>query len=290
MSSSLRRSPVLPPPLRDRGFKTERRRESFSLICEMFGERILILVPHPDDEVVAAAAAISRAKAMGAEVFALYLTDGCIARATMWPWRRKTRAAIVARRRAEAESAAALLGVTPVGWSPRPARALWRELPEVHAEINATIRTHDPNQIWLPAYEGGNPDHDALNALGQLFVKDISVLEFAEYNFFGGAARAQAFPYPNGQEQTIALTAAEQERKRALLRLYASERQNLNYVGVERECFRPLARYDYARPPHPGKLWYARFQWVPFRHPRVDFTPPEEVSKAILEYLAERRR
>ena len=71
---------------------------------------------------------------------------------------------------------------------------------------------------------------------------------------------------------------------------HASERQNLNYVGVERECFRPLARYDYARAPHPGTLWYARFQWVPFCHPRVDFTAPEEVSKAILGYLAEGRQ
>jgi LmbE family N-acetylglucosaminyl deacetylase len=251
----------------------------------MFGKRILILVPHPDDEVVAAAAAIGRAKAMGAEVFALYLTHGCIARETMWPWRRKSYEAVVARRRAEAEKAAALLGVTPIGWSVRPARALWRELAAVHAEIDVAIQAYRPDQIWLPAYEGGNPDHDGLNAIGQLLAKDVAVLEFAEYNYFGGQTRAQEFPFPNGQEQVIALTAEEQRRKKELLDLYASERQNLNYVGVERECFRALAAYDYASPPHPGTLWYARFQWVPFRHPRVDFTRSAEVSEAISAYL-----
>jgi LmbE family N-acetylglucosaminyl deacetylase len=251
----------------------------------MFGRRILILVPHPDDEIVAAAAAIGRARAAGAEIFALYLTNGCIAREAMWPWRRKTYDSVASRRRAEAERAAALLGVTPVGWSTRPARALWRELPQVHAEINAAREAHGPDQIWLPAYEGGNPDHDGLNALGQLLAKHVAILEFAEYNFFGGRTRAQEFPFPNGQEQVIALSAEEQQRKKGLLEVYASERRNLNYVGLERECFRPLAAYDYAEPPHPGTLWYARFQWVPFRHPRVDFTRPAEVSEAICMYL-----
>lgn len=252
---------------------------------ESFGARILVLVPHPDDEVVAAAASLGRAKQQGAALFALYLTDGCLSRETMWPWRRAHHAAGVARRRAEAERAAALLGLAPVGWGARPARSLWRGMAAVHAEIKAAIAACKPDQIWVPAYEGGNPDHDALNALGQSFVDELSVLEFAEYNFCGDKARAQEFPYPNGRETIVELSAAEREKKRALLRVYASEQNNLGYVGVERESFRPLAAYDYSRPPHPGTLWYARFQWVPFRHPRVDFTPPEQVSKMICESL-----
>ncbi|HXW19561.1 MAG TPA: PIG-L family deacetylase, partial [Roseiarcus sp.] len=247
------------------------------------------LIAHPDDEVVAFSAAIGRAKAQGAEVLGLYLTDGCLARETMWPWRRASRERAAARRRAEGESAAASLGVRPVGWADRPARRLWRELGAVHAEIEAAIAAHAPDQLWLPAYEGGNPDHDALNALGQLFKPRLSALEFAEYNFFGGVTRAQEFPYPDGRESVIALTPEEDELKRALLRLYASERGNLFYVGTKREAFRPLASYDYGGPPHPGTLWYARFQWVPFRHPRVDFTQPHAVSAEICGYLEKAR-
>jgi LmbE family N-acetylglucosaminyl deacetylase len=253
----------------------------------MFGRRILVFVPHPDDEIVACAAAIGRAKEQGAEIFAAYLTDGCIARETLWPWRRKHHADDVARRRAEADAAAECLGVAPVGWGARPARRLWRELPRVHAEMRAAIEACAADQIWVPAYEGGNPDHDGLNALGQLFTDRLSVLEFAEYNFLGGRARAQQFPFPDGSERTIFLTPGEQERKRALLGLYASEQRNLNYVGIVEECYRPLAVYDYSQPPHSGTLWYARFQWVPFRHPRVDFTRPGEVSQAIVDYFEE---
>ena len=251
----------------------------------MFGRRILVLVAHPDDEVVACAAAIGRAKATGAAVFALYLTDGCLARETMWPWRRNRHDDDVARRRAEGEGAAARLGITPVGWARRPARHLWRELPGVHAEMRAAIEAYEADQIWTPAYEGGNPDHDGLNALASLFANQISVLEFAEYNFLGGRARAQQFPRPRGDEQTLVLTPDEQRQKSALLHIYESERQNLGYVGVISECWRKLGAYDYSLPPHPGLLWYARFQWVPFRHPRVDFTRSEEVSRAIVAYL-----
>ena len=247
----------------------------------MFGQRILIAVPHPDDEIVACAAAIGHARAAGTKVFALYLTHGCIPQNEMWPWARHSYDGAVNLRRIEAEEAARFLDIEMMNWSPRPARYLWREMGKVAKEIRDAVIAHDIDQLWVPAYEGGNPDHDALNAIGQVFKKQISVLEFAEYNFKNGKAGAQTFPHLNGSEQTIHLTEAERMAKCAALAIYASEKSNLNYVRSERECFRPLADYDYNRPPHHGKLWYARFQWVPFRHPRVDFTNPADVSQAI---------
>ena len=44
--------------------------------------RILILAPHPDDEIVACGIAALRARAAGARVFVLYLTTGIPARAS----------------------------------------------------------------------------------------------------------------------------------------------------------------------------------------------------------------
>jgi LmbE family N-acetylglucosaminyl deacetylase len=251
----------------------------------MFGQRILILAPHPDDEVVACGAAIGRAQAQGSKIFVLYLTHGCIAQAAMWPWARKNHEACVARRQRESGEAARFLALTSIGQATRPARYLWRELNDVYREIETAVAQNKIDQIWLPAYEGGNADHDALNAIGQLFREQIGVLEFAEYNFAGGVTHSQEFPHPNGTEQVVALTTAEMEKKRAALAIYRSERSNLGYVKTTHESWRPLAAYDYRHPPHDGVLWYARFQWVPFRHPRVDFTRPQEVSAAITAFL-----
>ena len=253
-----------------------------------FGRSILLLVPHPDDEVVGCCAAIGRARAKGATIHTLYLTHGCIDRDSLWPWDRRRSEAFMGRRRNEASRVAKELGVACAGWSGRPARHLWRELIGAHREVATAIEDHAIDQIWAPAYEGGNPDHDAANALASVFalqLASLSVLEFAEYNFAGGTVRSQAFANPGGEEEVLTLTPAEQAFKRRCLALYASERGNLRAIGAERECFRPIAAHDYAAAPHEGVLWYARHQWVPFRHPRVDFSDPKEVSAAITAYL-----
>ncbi len=277
------------------------------VISGMFGRRILILVPHPDDEIVACCAAVGRARAEGAEVFALYLTHGCAAQEDLWKWQRTRYKTIVARRKREAREAARLLGITIAGFSDRPSRSLRFEMKEAAQEIKKAVADHQIDQLWIPAYEGGHTDHDTLNGLcAHLFPEETrqkqglgnqiaesfgtavagtrlldSILEFAEYNFSGGAARAQSFPSPNGTETVLRLSPEEKEIKQAALKLYASEKKNLGYVGTDRECFRLLASYDYRKPPHKGTLWYARFHWVPFRHPRIDFTKPKEVCEAI---------
>jgi LmbE family N-acetylglucosaminyl deacetylase len=252
-----------------------------------FGASILILAPHPDDEVVGCAAAIGRARAAGATVSVIFLTHGCVDRESMWPWARGRYGEAVARRQAEAERVCAELGVAVAGWSERPARHLWRELDAGEAEVRRAIAATGADQLWAPAYEGGNPDHDGANAIAsRLAAEGTDVLEFAEYNFLGGRPRLHCFPHPTGAEQVLELTGPEQTMKRRCLSLYASERGNLGYVAIRREVFRPLAPYDYGQPPHAGRLWYARFQWVPFRHPQVDFTRADNVCAAIAAYLA----
>ncbi len=271
----------------------------------MFGSRVLVLVPHPDDEIVGFCAAIGRAKAEGAEIFALYLTNGCIGIEERWPWQRKAYKADVDRRRAEAEKAASLLGIKPVGFARRASRSLRFEMDEAAREIKTAVESHKIDQLWIPAYEGGHADHDVLSGLcAALFPEEKrrkarlgneiadafraptghlldSILEFSEYNFAGGVARSQNFPAPNGTETILRLSGEEKAFKKEALALYVSEQKNLGYVETNRETFRPLALYDYSKPPHKGTVWYARHQWVPFRHPRVDFTRPEEVSAGI---------
>jgi LmbE family N-acetylglucosaminyl deacetylase len=253
----------------------------------MYGKRILILIPHPDDEVVGCCAAIGRAVERGAEVYGLYLTTGVPAREVLWPWQRGGHAAWVARRQAEARQVAKRLGIEPWAFLDIPTRRLKNNLGLARDTARGTIAALGIDRVWVPAYEGGHQDHDSANALASTIGDLAEVWEFAEYNFAGGQVRAQEFPRAVGDEVTLTLSAAEMAAKRDALALYPSETGNLTYVGTARECFRQQAIYEYARPPHPGRCFYQRFQWVPFRHPRIDFTTPTEVCATLKQFLRE---
>ncbi len=254
----------------------------------MFGKRILILIPHPDDEVVGCAAAIARARAQGARVFGVNLSHGCLAQKTMWWWQRGNYQRDVDLRLSEFTHVAEFLGIKMVGANnERAAREIWPNLQMVYGEVMQAMQQCAPDCIWVPAYEGGNPDHDALNALAST-IKNVPVYEVAEYHFAHGIPHSNAFLAVKGNEIVVNCTEDEMKMKRAALALYASEQKNLGDIDVRYESFRPIAQYDYSKPPHEGTLWYERFQWVPFKHPRVDFTKSATVSKAIMEFLGKR--
>ena len=112
----------------------------------MMPGRILVLAPHPDDEVVGAAVAARRAMAAGAQVFALYLTTGVPAAGALWPWQRPRHGARVRRRRAEASEAARFMGLTPAGFLDWPSRSLKSHLAEAEAAIARAIGDLVANQ------------------------------------------------------------------------------------------------------------------------------------------------
>jgi N-acetylglucosamine malate deacetylase 1 len=245
--------------------------------------RILVLAPHPDDEVVGACAAITRARAAGDRIFCLYLTTGVPLRDVLWPWERRRHPGKVIRRTDEARLAAKLLDIGFIAVAPWATRTLKDHWASARALIAETVKAERIDALWAPAFEGAHQDHDVANALASTFLEHLSVSEFAEYNFAGGRVRSQEFVGTNGTETILQLTPDEQQLKRRALALYASEQRNLRHIGVEREALRPLPRHDYSRPPHEGRLFWQRFQWVPFPHPRIDFERPEVVRRAITD-------
>lgn len=252
----------------------------------MFGKRILVLSAHPDDEAVGASAAIGRARARGAEVLAAFLTNGIPAIDRFWPWQRAGHSERVTRRWAECEAAARLLGYGIAFRQDIATRTLKSALAGTRARIAETIQRAGIDMLWAPAFEGAHQDHDAANCLAASFAGRLPVWEYAEYSNAGGRTSSQRFFAPNGTETVLELTEAETREKRAAMALYASERGNLAHIEARREAFRPLPQYDYARPPHAGVLFYQRFQWVWPRHPRVDYTKPEEVAAALAAFSA----
>ena len=232
--------------------------------------RILILAPHPDDEIVACGIAARRARVAGARIFVLFLTTGVPAPEALWPWQRSGHATRVARRREEARAAAALIG-EPIGFLDYPSRQLRHHLVAAAIETGRTIAECGAGEVWVTAFEGAHQDHDAANALAAQFADLVPVYEFAAYNLAGGRVRSNEFPGRQKGDRTFDLTAAEATLKQRALACYASERGNLKHIKMAQESWRPLPEYDYGAPPHAGRLFRERFHWVPFRHPRVDF-------------------
>jgi N-acetylglucosamine malate deacetylase 1 len=243
--------------------------------------RILILAPHPDDEVIACGVAARRARAEGAEIFALFLTTGVPPRDVLWRWQRARYEAWVARRHDEALAAAMMLGPQPAGFLDIPSRRLIAHLDEAAAAIDRVLDETQATELWVTAFEGAHQDHDAANALAAAFRGRLPLWEFAAYNLAGGKVHSNRFPDARGGVVELRLDRSEAALKRRALAVYASERSNLRHIRAAEEVCRPLPRHDYAAPPHAGTLFRERFQWVPLSHPRIDFTPSVEIYAAL---------
>jgi LmbE family N-acetylglucosaminyl deacetylase len=115
------------------------------------GQRILVVAPHPDDEVCGCAGAILQHREAGDEVTVVCVTDGSASRSLgLGPQE------MAARRRREAESAAARLA----------ARLEWLGLPErtwdgaaLRRQLAEYLASWRPNVIYAPSRIDFHPDH-----------------------------------------------------------------------------------------------------------------------------------
>ena len=251
----------------------------------MFKQRLLILVPHPDDEVVGCAALIRRAREAGARIFTVLLTTGVPPKERLWPWDRSGYERRVALRMSEFAKSTAALEIEDAGRLEIPSRTLKDHLETAYELIGGAVDAVQPDMLWAPAFEGGHQDHDVANFLASKFRDRTDVWEFSEYTFWGGRVRSNWFPETSRTTVCIELSEFEQAFKRSLLRTYASERGNLGHIDCDRETVRPMPVHRYDEPPHPSPLFYQRFQWVP-RHPRVDYCRPMDVARSMRDFAS----
>ena len=117
--------------------------------------RILILAPHPDDEIVACGIAAMRARRQGARLSVLYLTTGVPPREALWPWQR---AGYDGARGAPARRGGAgggsCLGSEPGGFSDIPSRCLVRHFDEAAASRRARDRRGGGRRAVGPGLRG----------------------------------------------------------------------------------------------------------------------------------------
>jgi LmbE family N-acetylglucosaminyl deacetylase len=252
------------------------------------------LLAHHDDEVFCAGR-LRRALAAGADIRLLWVTAGGLAPARL--------------RIAEGARALRALGL-PAGAGrdlTLPDQRAVEHIAEVATELvrlvdAATVPAGDgrraeppgehrePATVYVAAYEGGHPDHDAVNAAAALAAGQRPGLRVVEYPLyrrgpFGLSVQAPtpaAGTAPVGYD-VLRLTAADLALRRGLARANSSQLAPslLPLLALARlagrgraEPARPLPAHDYTRPPHGGRLLYELY--TPWRFARWTTALPDE--------------
>lgn len=240
--------------------------------ADLFGSRELarqtrcvVIVAHPDDDVVGAGGLISRLD----DVTVLHVTDG-IPKNGHSPEVGNLRSSESAHtRRLESRTALALANVPPeqiveLGLSTEQAPL---ELADLTRRIASFLLQTAPDIVLTNPYEGGDPDHDAtafathaaLRLLRQKGFKPPSVFEIALYPTPDGNKRVLDFlPSEAAEITTLLLDKKARDLKRRMFACFTSQPnlQRDNFFGRER--FRRPPRYNFAAPPNGGKLNYER--------------------------------
>lgn len=190
--------------------------------------RLLVLVPHPDDETLATGGLIQMALAAGAQLRVIMATDGDN---NPWPqrwiekrWRidASARARWGARRRSEASRALAALGVPQqdvrhLGWPDQGITASLMRDSATTDLLVAEILDFSPNVIVAPSCLDLHPDHNAMGVMVELAL--------AESNL-SGCRRFGYVVHGNLSQENLVALPADRERssvKLHALRMHASQ-------------------------------------------------------------------
>jgi len=242
----------------------------------------LVLVAHPDDEVVTCGGLMQHMQ----RAVVAFTTDGAPRDENFWK-KFGSREAYADVRRQEARRALRTAGASPIFVSDRVPggiadQELFRNLPAAVDAVTDVVAEIEPECILTLAYEGGHPDHDAACFIASLIGRDaaLPVWECPLYHRNAdGSGVVQAFYARTGEELEL-LSECEQLRKKiAMLHAYASQNLVLESFRPDYEVYRPLAVYDFTRPPLPWKLNYEWWGWA---------MKGEEVSAAFAKYLRKR--
>jgi LmbE family N-acetylglucosaminyl deacetylase len=124
------------------------------------GARVLVLAPHPDDELIGCGGTLARLIAAGARVTVVHATDGSEA-ASLWHAPERVRREV---RLEEAKRVGEAMGFERlIFW--RESNAAFAERPERVSELTRLLEELEPALVFTPFVTDIHPDHRVLNRM-----------------------------------------------------------------------------------------------------------------------------
>ena len=228
-------------------------------------KRHLFLFAHPDDDTFIAGTMRLLLKA-GAEVHAAWLTSGGY---FAFDKKRKTELRMAMDELGLSEDFMHLLGFTDLG--------LIADLPAVVDRATQLFEQLQPERVFVTAYEGGHPDHDAVNfSATEAKNRTGSQAEIFEFPLYNGSGprrhwrwRINRFPHDGLEVLHNPLNQDAIRCKHRMMRIYSSQWMYMIPLRLAtkpswlRQVGEPFRRVphdrDYSLPPHPGKPNYERW-------------------------------
>lgn len=232
--------------------------------------RTMLVIAHPDDEVIALGARLGR---FSSTVF-VHATDG--APKNGQDSRARGFASVDQYRQAREQELAQALMLAGVDNAARvrleiPDQEASFQLARLTRQIEGLFLEHKPEVVFTHPYEGGHPDHDAcafavhravalLQAGGQA---PPAILEGAFYHAGPAGIEAGCFVTCDSRTAEVAYPLSEEERlqKGALFACFATQQETLSGFPLDFERFRIAPQYDFLQPPNCGSVLYDHFPW-----------------------------
>ena len=230
--------------------------------------KVMIVVPHPDDETIGMGAQLCRFR----DSLLVQLTDGAPrdgrdAAAHGF----KTISDYAFARRVELYTAleAGLAAGLRTEFIGVPDQAAVLNLVPLTKALGLRLQAEAPEAIFVQPYEGGHPDHDAasfaVHCACQLIEVDgktpPAVIEMTAYHSNPTGLATGTFSTADQQITTLPLSPADRSRKRRMIDCFYSQRELLARFAIEFESFREAPAYDFTRPPHRGAIYYESLGW-----------------------------
>lgn len=225
----------------------------------------VILVAHPDDEVIACGALMQRM----CQAVVVFATDGAPRDEFFWK-QYGSRDEYAEIRRQEARQALFMAGAQPVFLAGRTRdgiadQELFRRLPVAMTAFEHLVAEVRPHALLTLSYEGGHPDHDACCFIASLIGRraGVPVWESPLYHRTqNGQGAVQSFHTRTAKEVESQVEGSPLETKIEMFQTYKSQKLTMESFRPEIEQFRPLADYDFTRRPLPWKLNYEHWRWT----------------------------